>query len=199
MHSAALIVFAKPPILGKVKSRIAKTLGEEKALEIYLRLLELTKQILVDFSKVSNCKVVIYWDSFIPENSQFKALFEERLQSSGDLGIKMSQAFMELAKEARDIAIIGTDCPYLQVSHLNLAFEAMLNGESCIGPAWDGGYYLLGLKEPALHWFEGIPWSTPEVFSLTKDKFSNLNLPLRILPQLRDIDTAEDWDFFVSG
>ncbi len=198
MYSSGLIVFAKPPVLGQVKSRLAKSIGDKQALEIYQFLLKYTKQVIDELIKLQSCRVLVYWDSFIPENSVFSNSYEERIQVEGNLGSKLTEAFRDFSSEQENLCVIGTDCPFLTSSILAEAFQALGSGKSCIGPALDGGYYLIGLKNPNAYWFEGIPWSTSEVFQRTIDKFTEKSEPFHLLPTLRDVDTIEDWKFFQS-
>ncbi|MCW7503238.1 TIGR04282 family arsenosugar biosynthesis glycosyltransferase [Leptospira sp. 1 VSF14] len=191
MESKKLIIFAKQPIQGQVKTRLAKTLGDKTTLDIYKKLLHITE----DITTKLNISKTVYWDQ-IPNqtNSYFKNGYSFKVQSQGDLGKKMQDAFREEFGESfKKILIIGTDCPYLTEAIFQDAFLALENSDIVIGPAKDGGYYLLGMNELYPSLFEEIPWSTELVFALTIKKSKELNLSVSILPELNDIDTEKDW------
>lgn len=189
MSKEALIIFAKNPELRKVKTRLAKAVGDEAALEIYHKLLthtqEQTAQAQVD--------LIVYYTTYIDEKDIWINT-QKKLQCHGDLGNKMAQAISNELKKYEKVCIIGTDCAELNSSHLKEAFQKLEENDFVIGPANDGGYYLLGMKsfEPSL--FEGIDWSTDKVFSQTIKAISLLNRSYAQLPELIDVDTIEDWN-----
>lgn len=187
-----LIIFAKQPKLGQVKTRLAHTVGNPKALEVYEELLQLTKTIT---SKLDVQKIV-YWDN-LPKQAElyFGNEFSHSIQSTGDLGRKMANAFQkEFSIDKGKILIIGTDCPYLKTSLFDEAYEALDHTDFVIGPAIDGGYYLLGMKEYHPYVFENIPWSTDSVLPLTLQSIQRKNFTYSLLETLNDIDTEEDWE-----
>ena len=96
------------------------------------------------------------------------------------------------------VVLIGTDCPSLQSQHLNEAFEALTHSDLVVGPATDGGYYLIGMKRRADYLFEGISWSTFQVLSQTLNVASQHGLTTTLLRELDDIDTQEDWQRYSS-
>ncbi|WP_322113702.1 TIGR04282 family arsenosugar biosynthesis glycosyltransferase [Leptospira limi] len=174
-----------------MKTRLAKTLGDKTTLDIYKKLLHITE----DITTKLNISKTVYWDQIpIQTNSYFKNGYSFKVQTKGDLGKKMKDAFREEFEESfNQILIIGTDCPYLTEGIFEDAYNALENYDIVIGPAKDGGYYLLGMKEFKASLFEGIPWSTELVFNLTIKKIKELNLTVSILPELNDIDTEKDW------
>lgn len=197
-----LLVFAKRPILGKVKTRLAKDLGEKNALEVYKFLLEHTARISNPRNH-QKWKTHWFWDELpISENiGSFEYLlpdsFSLHSQIKGDLGERMEGAFLNILEakkyeQGSQIIIIGSDCLELNSDILLAAFENLETSDIVIGPAFDGGYYLLGMKSLKKELFQGIEWSSNTVFSSTMEKIQSLNLSVYILPTLRDIDRALD-------
>ena len=189
--SSQLLIFFKNPILGKVKSRIAKTEGEKAALRIYLDLLKKCRQ---EALKV-NAERHLFYADYIPEMDDWSlADFHKFLQiPTGSLGDKMKQAFsISLKNQLVKTVIIGSDCYDLSAEIIESAFLSLDKNDVVIGPANDGGYYLLGMKRfhPAL--FEGIDWSTERVLSQTIEKAKRENLDFALLEELIDLDTIED-------
>ncbi|TGM57438.1 glycosyltransferase [Leptospira biflexa] len=191
MELKKLIIFAKRPFLGKVKTRLAKSIGDERALDVYQELLTFTNAI----TETLDVQKIVYWDEIpsIP-NHFFKNGFLHTLQSRGDLGEKMGKAFQnELDPKPCQTLIIGTDCPYLTVATFEKAYKELEKSDFVIGPAKDGGYYLLGMKEFFPNVFLEIPWSTESVLPLTIKRIQDQNLTFTLLEELNDIDTVEDW------
>ncbi|SMD32046.1 hypothetical protein SAMN04488029_0384 [Reichenbachiella faecimaris] len=189
MSKNALIIFVKNSEIGKVKTRLAVTVGDEQALHIYKQLLSFTQR---ETAKV-NVDVIVYYTSFIPENDSWAAA-QNKLQSSGDLGNKMEEAFkVELTKYSK-VCIIGTDCAQLSSDIITNAFDRLQHHDFVIGPANDGGYYLLGMKQLDSALFEGINWSTDQVLSQTIDQIKSLGKSYDLLAELIDVDTLDDWN-----
>ncbi len=193
---ACLIIFQKNDIRGKVKTRIAATEGEETALEIYRWLTEYTHRV------VSEVKVdrFLFFSDFIPEEAEHDYPgYQLAVQEGSDLGARMSNAFqLVYSKGYSKSVIIGTDCPDLLTSDLNSAFMALSHNDLVIGPASDGGYYLLGMKKFCPQLFEGVPWSSPKVLERTLDIADHEGLDYEFLKIHSDIDTYEDWRKFSS-
>jgi len=188
----AIIVFLKNPVPGFVKTRLAKTIGHKKALEIYLKLVEITK------SAVSRINIPIFWYINEPPGPELTAILpneieEMRYQKGNDLGEKMSSAFKEVFKENySSICIIGTDCPDINQETFHTAFMVLKDHDFVIGPAYDGGYYLLGMNQHEPSLFTGIEWSTDKVFELSSKKIKEISKSLKLLATLTDIDYEED-------
>ncbi|MDQ3291583.1 MAG: TIGR04282 family arsenosugar biosynthesis glycosyltransferase, partial [Bacteroidota bacterium] len=155
-----LLIFVKNEIPGKVKSRLAATIGEEKALQVYQVLLKRTYEITLTlpFTKA------VYYSDFVQEDFWSPPFYENYVQAGQDLGERMQNAF-EKAFEAgyEQVCIIGSDCYELTEEIILQAFDKLDRNDVVIGPAQDGGYYLLGMK--ALHesFFMGKSWSTDSV------------------------------------
>lgn len=191
---AFLIIFVKNPRIGYVKTRLAHTLGDEAALSIYHFLLEKTRLV----AQGTRARRLLFYSDYVELNDAWPETdFEKRVQCSGDLGIRMAQAFREAFEAGAEKAgIIGSDCPALSSDVLNAAFGLLENADFVIGPTPDGGYYFLGMRrfEPGL--FSGIAWSTDEVFGQTVRQIENLGKRAVLLPVLSDIDTESDWIAF---
>lgn len=194
MENQAIITFTKNIKLGNVKTRIASSVGEEKALSIYKELLEFTEELLNSIPYT----IYIYWDSYIPSNLEFFSnhFFNHKVQKGKELGERMENAFKDIFLLHQKVLIIGTDCPYLQKQHISEAFLSLDTYDYCIGPALDGGYYLLGLNNFLSDWFQNISWSTNKVFSQTQKVGLKNNLKGFLLPQLSDIDNENDYNIW---
>jgi len=155
MQKNLLLIFTRNPEIGKVKTRLAKTIGNEKALEIYILLLEKTKEITKDL----NCDKAVYYSVKIRENDIWdENIYQKHQQKGEDLGIRMQNAFLKGFNDGYEkIMIVGSDLFDITPNHINEAFEKLNSNDVVIGPAEDGGYYLLGMKKnhPAI-FFEGI-------------------------------------------
>lgn len=192
-HQEGLIIFIKNPELGKVKTRLAATVGDEMALKIYGALLEHTRNIALALRVNRH----LYYSQFIDPNDSWNAnYFHKYLQSSGDLGQKMAQAFKSILNTHSKAIIIGSDCASLSPEIIDEAFVQLDNHDFVIGPATDGGYYLLGMKQLFLPVFEEVAWSTDQVFATTIERITAVNASYYLLPELSDIDYEEDWNQF---
>lgn len=187
----ALILFIKNPVPGRVKTRLAKKLGDEQALAIYRLLLQHTRAAA---ARTDAARIVAYSD-FIPESDEWDpGLFLKSLQSGQDLGQRMFRALAS-ALESHPAAILaGGDIPQLSPEILTEGIQQLQRHDLVIGPASDGGYYLIGMKRAEPRLFEGIAWSGPRVLEQTLEKARELRLSTHILPTLHDVDEAEDWE-----
>lgn len=186
----ALIVFIKNPELGKVKTRLAATVGAEKALAIYIALMEHTRKI-AEALPVSR---YLFYSQEINEKDNWKRnKFYKDLQIEGNLGDKIAMAFHSVFKENEKVVIIGSDCASLTPEIVQTAFNKLDEYPFVIGPAMDGGYYLLGMNQFFPEVFKDIEWSTSSVFPTTKKRIESLGKSYYILPTLSDIDYEEDW------
>lgn len=186
----ALIIFIKNPIPGKVKTRLAATMGDETAFRIYQALLHRIRQITepLPFTKY------LFYSDFIDLNDEWpNDRFIKKLQYNGDLGERMGNAFDEVLKQHQRAVIMGSDVPGITPGIIHEAFEELRGHHFAIGGTDDGGYYLLGMRnyEPAV--FTGIEWSTPAVFSQTIEVIVRLGKSCGQLPVLSDIDYEDDW------
>lgn len=190
MNNQALIIFIKNPELGKVKSRLAAEVGEENALAVYREMLRHTEQV----TRALPFEKFVFYSDFIDEDDNFsRQYFQKSLQSGENLGLRMTRAFQEVfGKGFGPVCIIGSDCYELQPSHLHEAFFHLIKNDFVIGPAKDGGYYLLGMKELDVGIFQDIVWSTETVFFETLNYVKKRRKTYQLLQSLRDVDTADD-------
>lgn len=187
----ALLIFIKNPQLGKVKTRLAATEGDERALHIYRELLRHTREV----TRQAAATRYLYYSQHIDEQDDWQASdFTKRVQAPGDLGHRMASAFEEVLAQHDRAVIVGSDCAQLRIEHVQQAFEALDSYDVVLGPADDGGYYLLGMKTLHRELFEGIDWSTDAVADQTRRAVANKSLILTELPTLSDIDYIEDWE-----
>ncbi len=187
----ALLIFIKNAVAGKVKTRLANTVGETRALSIYRALLQHTRNVALG---VEADRQLFYSDQ-VESNDEWPAEdFEKFVQQGPDLGARMHEAFQSAFKAHDRVVIIGSDCATLTSQIVNDAFAALEQHDFVIGPALDGGYYLLGMRffTPVL--FENVTWSTDSVFTQTINKINTLGQSYTLLPELSDIDYEEDWN-----
>lgn len=186
-----IIVFVKNPELGKVKTRLASTLGDTTALEIYNKLVDYTRNVLVE---IKNANLYVFYSSFIDtEDGWSNDIFDKRLQVEGGLGPKITSAIQSTFEECDQVVIIGSDCPQLTSSHIEDAFEKLKTHNVVIGPSHDGGYYLLGMGNYYPELFQDIAWSTNTVCQETLQKAKSIDLNSCKLETLSDVDYEEDW------
>lgn len=187
-----LIIFVKNPELGKCKTRLAATIGDEKALNFYKNMLKRTK----DVAEQVYADKAIYYSSFIDNNDLWpnEPLFYKFLQNQNpDLGIKMQSAFEEAFQDGYEsICIMGSDCYALDEKVIEQAFKSLESKDAVLGPSNDGGYYLLGMNQLHTELFKNKEWSTDSVAFDTMQDFKNLNLKFELLNELTDIDNEED-------
>lgn len=191
MGDKSIVIFIKNPELGKVKTRLAKSLGDKKALTVYKQLLNYTRKLCAEFP----ASRLLFYSNFIDENDDWpKDVFQKHKQEGSDLGERMLHAFQfALSKHSKTI-IIGSDCAELTTAHLETAFNELEHHDFVIGPAKDGGYYLLGMKTAEERLFRDKIWSTENVFEQTIQDIKMLDKSYFTLPNLRDTDYLEDWE-----
>jgi len=197
--STALVVFAKAPIPGQVKTRLCPPLTPDEAATLHgsfvLDMLERTKTATTQFK--------LPLDRYLacaPSSTHvFFKIMEERQgvklidQVGDDLGGRMTQAFDVLfSRGYHRVVIVGTDVPTLPLDYFKQALAQLETHDLVLGPALDGGYYLIGLRKPAPDLFADIPWSTDRVLTLTQEKAHGLRLTTATIPPWRDVDTIED-------
>lgn len=189
----AIIIFLKYPEKGKVKTRLAKTVGTKEALKIYRQFIKITLDKLRKFKEIN--QFIFY----IPKGKKklleksYSSNFTYCLQRGKDLGERMYNALSFINRLGyKQVIIIGTDSPTLPSRFIYQAFSKLNNVDLVLGPCNDGGYYLISIKKPIKELFEDIDWSTNRVFNQTLQKAKHLNLKVKILPCWYDIDTIED-------
>ncbi|UIP06670.1 TIGR04282 family arsenosugar biosynthesis glycosyltransferase [Erythrobacter sp. SDW2] len=183
MPEIRLHIFCRWPEPGKAKTRLIPDFGPAGAAAIYARLLAHTIKVARESGIPFELRVTG------AEPDVFRSALGEELivvdQGEGDLTDK-------LARVSAPAIVIGSDCPGLTPQHLWAAHDTLATEEMVIGPASDGGYYLLGYNSDARFAFENMPWSTAEVFEETLRRFVAQGIRPAVMPELSDIDTAED-------
>jgi uncharacterized protein len=185
-----LLIFSKNLVYGNVKTRIAATAGNDVAFAIYKQLLEYTASIT---NHLPIKKMVFYSERIEEQDMWSDDIYEKRIQTGAELGERMCNAFVEVFKNGYDKAvIIGTDCFELSSGIIMNAFDCLNNYDIVIGPAKDGGYYLLGMRNLQTELFKNINWSSDKVLQQTLAVCDRLSLTTQLLPELSDIDYEND-------
>jgi rSAM/selenodomain-associated transferase 1 len=188
-HGNALVIFVKNIVFGKVKTRLAATLGPEWAFAIYASLVSHTRNV------TQNIQVdkFVYYSDMVEDDDAWDERFYKKIQQGPGLGERMMNALKDRLEEGYTrIILIGSDCPALNAQIINDAFQQLESSDVVIGPAFDGGYYLVGMKELYPYLFENMEWSTHTVFETTINRCKSLELVYAVLPQLHDIDEERD-------
>lgn len=188
MSKNLLLIFTRNPKLGKAKTRLAKSVGDKTALEIYNFLLNKTKEVTQNLA----CDKAVFYSVKIRENDIWDAEIYQKYQQKGeDLGVRMRNAFQNSFDAGYDkVMIIGSDLYDLTPKHINDAFNKLDNNDVVIGPAEDGGYYLLGMKKLQPYIFDNKAWGTSSVRKDTLEDLKKVNVHL--LEELNDVDVIED-------
>jgi rSAM/selenodomain-associated transferase 1 len=184
-----LVIFAREPVPGRVKTRLAAGVGPESSAEIYAMLLEHTLRT----AGGSDAEVMISL-AMDPNASWADTLeFPFEIQGRGDLGERMAECFCRRFSEgAKRAVIIGSDNAHLRHDHIRSAFSALEDHLVVLGPADDGGYWLVGQRAPGIDLFTGVPWSSPDTLDATRSSLQKLDVEWHELETLPDIDTEED-------
>jgi len=190
----AMILFARDPVLGQVKTRLRSSFDDETIFKLYVCFVE---DSLEKIRQVDNVKCFV---GIFPENHSG---FFEGMESFGmslfvqrgnDLGDKMRQAFVDrFAEGYKKVVIIGSDSPSLPVSYINKALAS--EKDLVLGPSTDGGYYLIAMKDKVSEVFSGVAWGTENVLDETLDKIKGTSISLELLPIWYDVDSPDDLKF----
>ncbi len=190
---SALIIFVKNPVLGKVKSRLAAALGNEKALAIYKTLLAHTHKISIDLYAD---KFIFYEDYVNHDDLWENHIYNKFLQEGDDLGCRMKNAFGHLFEKGYEkIIITGSDCYELSTEIIIEGYNLLSENDVVAGPASDGGYYLLGMKNFIPRLFDNKNWSSDTVYPDTVNQIKALHYTFSALELLNDVDVESDIDF----
>ncbi|MGC1394083.1 MAG: TIGR04282 family arsenosugar biosynthesis glycosyltransferase [Coleofasciculaceae cyanobacterium] len=189
-----LIIFTRYPEPGKTKTRLIPVLGAEGAAKLQR---QMTEQKLAEAKKLQAINSLFLEIHFTDGNQQLMQNWLGNLtykqQSPGDIGYRMAVAFQTAFEaEMSRVVLIGIDCPDLKAELMVDAFQALNKHDLVLGPATDGGYYLIGLNYLISELFIGITWSTAKVLEQTKNIAQKLELAVAYLPTLSDIDRPED-------
>ena len=198
MSEEKLIVFVKAPRPGAVKTRLAKAIGAPAARSAYRQLVEMLLNHLQGLGGVEVC--------FSPDDagSEIQHWLKERWISSpqggGDLGPRLHSAFQRAFHAgAKRVAIIGSDCPAVKVEDIREAWGGLQTHDVVLGPATDGGYWLIGLRQLQPNLFRGVQWSTENVFAETIQRVQHASLSVHLLRELADVDTDREWRAFLAA
>lgn len=189
-----LIVFARAPLPGTVKTRLAAAVGDPVAAELYETML---RDVLKSCRQLHDIETVVYWacaEESLPLLAE-RYRCRSRLQSRGDLGQRMQKAFEEMFADGCGLCcLIGSDAPDLPLSYIQEAYRLLATQpvDAVLGPCRDGGYYLLGLRHVWPQLFTGIPWSSAKVLEQSLAAAHDTGLTAALLSEWQDIDTVED-------
>ncbi|MBU3741143.1 MAG: glycosyltransferase [Candidatus Kapabacteria bacterium] len=188
-----LVVFAKAPFPGRVKTRLAASIGDEAACSWYRRCAEH----VVSGVTAGSWHTQLWVDASDAVDAVGSWLRRQPLVQQGDdLGKRMLHAITHHAP-ARCV-IVGTDAPDVNADTVRAAFDALDEHDVVLGPAYDGGYYLIGMRQPRAELFDGIAWSTDQVLTQTLTAATAAGASVHLLPPLRDIDTVEDLQWYAA-
>ena len=186
-----MIIFVKNLVAGEVKTRLAASIGDMNALQVYKSLLAHTRNVA---SEVAADRQVWYSSKIDRRDAWESSRFEKKLQTGSDLGERMGNAFSQgFDKGYRRIVIIGSDCAELTAGHVEEAFRQLQSYDAVIGPSEDGGYYLLGLTQFQPEIFSDVEWSTSSVLDRTIERLEQNHIGCQLLETLNDIDNVEDF------
>lgn len=197
MSDARLILFLKAPRPGLVKTRLAVALGAEAACAAYRKLVE---TLLPRLGGLAGVEL-----RFAPDDARrdiepwLREGWRAAPQGPGDLGTRLARAMESaFAQGAKRVVVIGSDCPHVTTQDIADAWAALAGHDVALGPATDGGYWLIGLREPQPVLFTNIDWSTEKVLAQTLARADAAGLSVKLLRELADVDTPEDWRRFES-
>ena len=205
-----LVVFARAPERGRVKTRLAASVGEAAALACYRELgravVDAVRAPTGEGGRAAWRTVVAHTPpdgapalaAWLDPDGRGALAYEP--QVDGDLGARMRAAVERaLAAGAPRVVVVGTDCPDVDAAVVGEALAALDAADVVLGPALDGGYYLVGVRHPRPEIFAGVPWSTPHTLAVTLQRAQSAGLTVALLAPLRDIDTAADWEAWRAG
>ncbi len=185
-----LLLFVKDPVPGKVKTRLGASIGHDQAVRVYQELLQYTRE---QAEQLAVDKIVWYGNDFPEEDLWSEVGYPRYEQVGANLGLRMLHAFeLGFAQGYQRVVIIGSDCAMLTAEIIAEAFDQLETFDAVLGPATDGGYYLLGMKEPLPTVFQNKQWSTETVGTDTLRDFAEAGKSVFLLPLLSDIDTEAD-------
>ena len=193
MHEdQALAIFARLPVSGKVKTRLAATVGESRALDIYTYLLDHTITIALS----TKASVYIFFEGGLPPASTWHPGITYLPQPTGNLTVKLNHAISFLSESYKHIVIMGSDCPEITTAEIDECFYLLISNDFVLGPASDGGFYLLGSNQHHHDLLNDIQWSTSMVLDQLLRNIKREGHSYALLKTLADIDTEEDWNAY---
>lgn len=200
MNNIQLIIFAKAPVPGQVKTRLIPVLGAEGAARLAGLMLGhiLHQSVTAQTGTVELC-VSPDADDQVWQSVNLPEHISITNQGDGDLGTRMQRACERSINNGKSVILLGADCPELDVAYLRKAVTALESHDATLVPATDGGYVLLGLNRFHPLIMEDIPWSTPDVTRITLARFDQLEYSVQLLPALHDIDQPADLAWLPTG
>jgi rSAM/selenodomain-associated transferase 1 len=198
MQTEKLLIFLKAPRPGLVKTRLAEAIGPGAAASAYRTLVQ---TLLTRFAKCKSIELHYAPEDALEEiQGWLRPGWIARPQSPGDLGRRLHTSFENsFAAGAKRTVIIGSDCPSIEWQDVATAWSSLADHDVVLGPAPDGGYWLIGLNAPQEHLFRNIAWSTETVLSETLKRCQATGLSTVLLRELRDVDTKEDWQAYLRS
>ncbi len=193
---SCLVVFGREPVPGKVKTRLAASVGDAAAARLYQVLLEHTLRVAVHPA----------WQTLLSLSEVPSPGWADRfdlpieVQPAGDLGERLAATFaLRFAEGRTRVAVVGSDCPQLAVGHLEAAFRSLARHQVVLGPSADGGYWLVGQRAPGVDLFSSIPWSSRDTLDATRRRLCELGVPALETDRLEDVDTLADLRRLMAG
>lgn len=199
MSDCVLCIFARAPVPGRVKTRLADSIGPEAACRAHVDLVENT---LSRLSAVPGLVTELWVDDAADPAAGGWARrwgLPLRAQGPGDLGARMHRALLSCLAEASSGIVVGTDCPDIDAGCVHTAAGSLADHDLVVVPAVDGGYGLIGLRGPAPDLFRDIPWGSGQVLEATLDAAARAGLSVARLAEIHDVDTVEDWQRYLAG
>jgi rSAM/selenodomain-associated transferase 1 len=186
-----VVVFGREPAAGRVKTRLAAGIGGPAAARVYAVTLEHSLEAAID----SGARVVLSLAA-APSDEWARGIeCSIEVQGTGDLGDRMADAFERHFSETEErVIIVGSDCPLITPEHLLAAADALAERDVVLGPAIDGGYWLVGQRRPGVDLFSDIPWSSHDTLDQTRQRLADVGASWTEIDELRDIDTKEDFE-----
>ena len=193
-----VIQFAKWPVYGNVKTRLAAHLGHDSARDVHIRL---ATEVYSNLCRVEGADIEIHVDAIDVADQQLEnGVLDEwhrasllKLQYGADLGARMARAISEGLKSYDKVLIVGSDCPSVDCQYLDSAFAALNDSSMVIGPAEDGGYVLVGASSPIGSVFDGVEWGGAKVLAQTVSNAEHLNISVGLLEERWDVDELADY------
>ena len=185
-------IFCKHPLPGQVKTRLAEHIGPQSAASLSAAFLD---DLTLEFRSVGERRILGFWPAeSVDYFQQFTRFgFDLWPQPAGDLGVRQAAFFSEIVQSDGERAVlIGSDSPTIPIEYVQRAFDRLEEFDCVIGPAMDGGYYLIGLRRTVPELFENITWSNSSVLAQMVDRIATTGLSLALLPPWYDIDDLVD-------
>jgi rSAM/selenodomain-associated transferase 1 len=193
-----LCIFARAPVLGEVKTRLGKTIGEQGALAAHQQLVQLA---LSQLARVPGLDSQLWIAGSVDDPGVVRWSRQWQLpvfaQQGDDLGARMQHAVDACLADQSLALVVGTDCPAITAAYVSAAIGVLERCDLVLGPAEDGGYGLIGLRKPAPELFNDMQWGSDGVLARTLERASKNGLSYQMLETIWDVDEASDWFRFL--